>query len=155
MKSPMHNYFQRRRSMLISLSALVLVACGGGGSDAPAPAPVGPSALQTTDTLVGTGAVAASGNTLMVNYTGWLYSSTAANFRGTQFDTSVGKQPFQFKLGAGTVIAGFDQGLVGMRVGGTRVLIIPSALGYGAAGVPGLIPPNSGLVFSVELLAVQ
>ena len=134
---------------------LALSGCGGGGSDAPASAPVGPSTLQTTDTLVGTGAVAASGNTLTVNYTGWLYSSTAANFRGVQFDTSVGKQPFQFKLGAGTVIAGFDQGLVGMRVGGTRVLIIPSALGYGAAGVPGLIPPNSGLVFSVELLAVQ
>ena len=67
----------------------------------------------------------------------------------------MGKQPFQFKLGAGTVIAGFDLGLVGMRVGGTRVLIIPSAMGYGAAGVAGLIPPNSGLVFSVELLAVQ
>ena len=109
--------------------SLALAACGGGGSDAPAPAPVGPSTLQTTDTLVGTGAVAATGNTLTVNYTGWLYSNTAANFRGAQFDTSVGKQPFQFKLGAGTVIAGFHQGLVGMRVGGTRVLIIPSALG--------------------------
>ena len=99
--------------------------------------------------------MAATGNTLTVNYTGWLYSSTAANFRGTQFDTSVGKQPFQFKLGVGSVIAGFDQGLVGMRVGGTRVLIIPSALGYGAAGVAGLIPPNSALVLSVELLSVQ
>ena len=135
--------------------SLALAACGGGGSDAPAVAPVGPSTLQTTDTLVGAGAVAANGNTLTIHYTGWLYSNTAANFRGTQFDTSVGKQPFQFKLGAGTVIAGFDQGLVGMRVGGTRVLIIPSAMGYGAAGVAGLIPPNSGLVFSVELLAVQ
>jgi FKBP-type peptidyl-prolyl cis-trans isomerase FkpA len=134
---------------------LALAGCGGGGSDAPVAAPVGPSTLQTTDTLVGAGAIAAVGNTLTVHYTGWLYSNTAANFRGTQFDTSVGKQPFQFKLGAGTVIAGFDQGLVGMRVGGTRVLIIPGAMGYGAAGVPGLIPPNSGLVFSVELLAVQ
>ena len=151
----MHKYFQRRQTLLLSLSALVLAACGGGGSDAPAAAPVGPSALQTSDTLVGTGAVAATGNTLTIHYTGWLYSSTAANFRGTQFDTSVGKQPFQFKLGVGSVIAGFDQGLVGMRVGGTRVLIIPSAMGYGAAGVAGLIPPNSGLVFSVDLLAVQ
>jgi len=151
----MHKYFQRRQTLLLSLSALLLAACGGGGSDAPAVAPVGPSALQTTDTLVGAGAMAATGNTLTVNYTGWLYSSTAANFRGAQFDTSVGKQPFQFKLGVGSVIAGFDQGLVGMRVGGTRVLIIPSAMGYGAAGVAGLIPPNSGLVFSVELLAVQ
>jgi len=151
----MHKYFQRRQTLLLSLSALVLAACGGGGSDAPAAAPVGPSALQTSDTLVGAGAMAATGNTLTVNYTGWLYSSTAANFRGAQFDTSVGKQPFQFKLGVGSVIAGFDQGLVGMRVGGTRVLIIPSAMGYGAAGVAGLIPPNSALVFSVELLAVQ
>jgi FKBP-type peptidyl-prolyl cis-trans isomerase FkpA len=116
---------------------------------------MGPTALQTIDTLLGTGTVAALGNTLTINYTGWLYSSAAANFRGTQFDTSVGKQPFQFKLGAGLVIAGFDQGLAGMRVGGTRVLIIPSAMGYGAAGVAGLIPSNSALVFSVDLLAVQ
>ena len=152
---PIHKYFQRRQTLLLSLPALLLAACGGGGSDTPAIAPVGPSVLQTSDSLVGAGAVAANGNTLTIHYTGWLYSSTAANYRGTQFDTSVGKQPFQFKLGAGTVIAGFDQGLVGMRVGGTRVLIIPGAMGYGAAGVPGLIPANSGLVFSVELLAVQ
>ena len=151
----MHKYFQRSQTLLLSLSALLLAACGGGGSDAPAAAPVGPSTLQTTDTLVGAGAVAANGNTLTIHYTGWLYSGTAANFRGAQFDTSVGKQPFQFKLGVGSVIAGFDQGLVGMRVGGTRVLIIPSALGYGATGVAGLIPPNSALVFSVELLSVQ
>jgi len=151
----MHKYFQRRQTVLFSLSALLLAACGGGGSDAPAVTPAGPSALQTTDTLLGTGALAAVGNTLTVHYTGWLYSNTAANFRGAQFDTSVGKQPFQFKLGVGSVIAGFDQGLVGMRVGGTRVLIIPGAMGYGAAGVPGLIPPNSGLVFQVDLLAVQ
>ena len=147
--------FQYRKSFGALTLSLALFGCGGGGTEAPAPLIAGPSTLQTTDTLVGTGAVAATGNTLTVNYTGWLYSSTAANFRGAQFDTSVGKQPFQFKLGAGSVIAGFDQGLVGMRVGGTRVLIIPSAMGYGAAGVPGLIPPNSGLVFSVELLAVQ
>ena len=150
-------YLQRRQTLLLTLSTVLLAACGGGGSDAPAAvaAPAGPSVLQSTDTLVGTGTVAAIGNTLTVNYTGWLYSNTAANYRGTQFDTSVGKQPFQFKLGAGLVIAGFDQGLAGMRVGGTRVLIIPSAMGYGAAGVAGLIPPNSALVFSVDLLSVQ
>ena len=109
-----------------------------------------------TDTIVGTGTTAAAGNTLTVNYTGWLYSASAANSRDAQFDTSVGRAPFQFRLGAGQVIAGWDQGLVGMRVGGTRTLIIPSALAYGSTGAGGgLIPPNAALVFTVDLLAVQ
>jgi FKBP-type peptidyl-prolyl cis-trans isomerase len=71
------------------------------------------------------------------------------------FDSSVGKSPFQFKLGAGQVIQGWDQGVAGMRVGGTRTLIIPSSMGYGATGVPGVIPPNTALVFNVDVLAVQ
>ena len=126
--------------------------CGGGGDDAPA----SPTQLQVTDTIVGTGTAAAAGNTLTVNYTGWLYSASAANSRGAQFDTSVGRAPFQFRLGAGQVIAGWDQGLVGMRVGGTRTLIIPSALAYGSAGAGGgVIPPNAALVFTIDLLAVQ
>ena len=87
---------------------------------------------------------------------GRLYSPSAANSRGAQFDTSVGRAPFQFTLGAGQVIAGWDQGLVGMKVGGTRTLIIPSALAYGSVGAGGgLIPPNAALVFTVDLLAVQ
>ena len=90
-----------------------------------------------------------------MNYTGWLYSATAPNFRGTQFDTSAGRSPFQFRLGTGQVIAGWDQGLVGMKVGGTRTLIIPSSLGYGSAGAGTSIPPNAALVFTVDLLAVQ
>jgi FKBP-type peptidyl-prolyl cis-trans isomerase FkpA len=131
---------------------LVLSGCGGGGDEA---AP-GPTTLQVTDTTVGTGTAAAVNNTLTVNYTGWLYSATAANLRGAQVDTSVGRTPFQFRLGVGQVIAGWDQGLVGMRVGGTRTLIIPSALAYGSAGAGGgLIPPNAALVFTVDLLAVQ
>jgi FKBP-type peptidyl-prolyl cis-trans isomerase FkpA len=113
------------------------------------------TALQITDTTVGTGAPAAAGNTVTVNYTGWLYNASAANFHGAQFDTSVGKSPFKFNLGAGQVIAGWDQGVTGMKVGGTRTLIIPSSLGYGSAGAGGVIPPNAVLVFNVDLLAVQ
>ena len=125
--------------------------CGGGSYDAPA----APTQLQVTDSVVGTGTTAAAGNTLRVNYTGWLYSATAPNFRGTQFDTSAGRSPFQFRLGTGQVIAGWDQGLVGMKVGGTRTLVIPSSLGYGSAGAGTSIPPNAALVFTVDLLAVQ
>ena len=125
--------------------------CGGGSYDAPA----APTQLQVTDSVVGTGTTAAAGNTLRVNYTGWLYSATAPDYRGTQFDTSVGRTPFQFRLGAGQVIAGWDQGLVGMKVGGTRTLIIPSSLGYGSVGAGTSIPPNAALVFTVDLLAVQ
>ena len=119
------------------------------------PAIVAPTALQITDTVVGTGVTATAGQTVTVNYTGWLYSGSAANFRGTQFDTSVGKASFSFKLGAGQVIPGFDQGVAGMKVGGTRTLVIPASLAYGSAGVAGLIPSNAALVFSIDLLAVN
>jgi FKBP-type peptidyl-prolyl cis-trans isomerase FkpA len=135
--------------------ALLISACGGGGTNS-TPASTGPTTLQITDSVVGTGATAAAGNTVSVNYTGWLYSASAANFHGIQFDTSVGKQPFSFKLGSGQVIAGWDQGVAGMKVGGTRTLIIPSSLAYGSAGAGGgLIPANAALVFTVDLLAVQ
>jgi FKBP-type peptidyl-prolyl cis-trans isomerase FkpA len=131
---------------------LLLSGCGG-GSDTPVVS--GPTALQVTDTVVGTGATAAAGNTVTVNYTGWLYNASVANLHGTQFDTSVGKAPFSFKLGVGQVIAGWDQGVAGMKVGGSRTLIIPSSLGYGSTGAGGVIPPNTALVFTVDLLAVQ
>ncbi len=139
---------------------LLVSGCGGGDSATPAPAPTpapvpaGPTALQTTDTVVGVGTVATAGSTVTVNYTGWLYSASAANLHGTQFDTSVGKAPFSFKLGAGQVIQGWDVGVVGMKVGGSRTLVIPSSMGYGSSGV-GVIPPNTALVFNVDLLAVQ
>ncbi len=136
-------------SLAVVLS-IVLSACGGGGS-----ATTEPTQLQVTDTVVGTGTTAAAGNTITVHYTGWLYDEKASQFRGKQFDSSVGKTPFSFKLGVGQVIAGWDQGVVGMKVGGKRTLIIPSALGYGSAGAGSAIPPNAALVFEVELLAVQ
>jgi len=137
---------------LTLMLATVLSGCGGGDDDKPS----GPSLLQITDTVVGSGASAASGNTLTVNYTGWLYDASAAQNHGKQFDSSIGRAPFSFKLGVGQVIAGWDQGMVGMKVGGKRTLVIPSDLGYGSSGAGGgLIPPNAALVFEVELISIQ
>jgi FKBP-type peptidyl-prolyl cis-trans isomerase FkpA len=107
------------------------------------------------DTVVGTGATANVGNTVTVSYTGWLYNVSAANFEGAEFDSSAADgQPLTFTIGAGQVIPGMEQGVVGMKVGGTRNLIIPSSMAYGSAGY-GAIPPNAALVFTVQLLSVQ
>ncbi len=141
-------------SALIFSTAALLASCGGGGYDSATPAP-GPTALLIADTTVGTGVTAENGKTLTVNYTGWLYDAAAVNYRGKQFDTSVGKTPFSFTLGVGQVIAGWDQGFAGMKAGGTRTLVIPSALAYGSAGAGSSIPPNAALVFSVDLISVK
>ena len=112
-----------------------------------------PNGLKYTDTKTGDGATATSGNKVSVHYTGWLYNNGA---KGAKFDSSVDRgQPFQFTLGAHQVIAGWDEGVAGMKVGGKRTLIIPPALGYGARGAGGVIPPNATLVFEVELLDVK
>jgi FKBP-type peptidyl-prolyl cis-trans isomerase FkpA len=111
--------------------------------------------LVKTDTVVGKGKEAVAGKTVDVNYTGWLYDPTAANQRGKQFDSSVGRGPFSFPLGGGRVIKGWDEGVAGMKVGGKRTLVIPPELGYGARGAGGVIPPNATLVFDVELLDVK
>lgn len=121
---------------------------------ATAPQGQGP-AFQRIDTVQGSGTLATSGRTLTVNYTGWLYDATKADFKGAQFDTSIGKTPFTFRLGAGQVIAGWDQGLLGMRAGGKRTLIIPASLAYGRAGSGTTIPPDAPLVFEVDLISVQ
>jgi FKBP-type peptidyl-prolyl cis-trans isomerase FkpA len=151
----------RRLTLLLALSAsLGLAACGGGGSDSGTPVLTDPNgwnavtALKVTDTLVGTGAQADTTKTVTVHYTGYLYDVRVASTKGTQFDSSVGKTPFTFKLGAGTVIPGFDQGVTGMKVGGKRTVTIPAALGYGAAG-QGTIPGGAALVFDIELLTVS
>jgi FKBP-type peptidyl-prolyl cis-trans isomerase FkpA len=136
---------------------LSLTACGGGGGDSGGnnSANLGGSIKIVTETA-GTGTTAATGNRVQVHYTGWLYSATAANNKGTQFDTSVGtgKAPIEFVVGATNIIPGFSQGVNGMKVGGKRTVIIPSSLGYGAAGSGGAIPPNSDLVFDLELVKV-
>lgn len=107
------------------------------------------SGLIYEDIIVGTGATATAGHAVTVHYTGWLTN-------GTKFDSSKDRnQPFNFRLGAGEVIRGWDEGVAGMKVGGTRKLTIPPQLGYGASGAGGVIPPNATLVFDVELLGVK
>ena len=114
-----------------------------------------PSGLAYEDIVAGSGAQAAAGQHVRVHYTGWLHDPSAANQRGRKFDSSKDRgDPFSFNLGAGQVIRGWDEGVQGMKVGGTRVLTIPPELGYGARGAGGVIPPNATLVFEVELLAV-
>jgi FKBP-type peptidyl-prolyl cis-trans isomerase FkpA len=114
------------------------------------------TSLQVADTKVGTGAAASAGKEVTVHYTGWLYDPKAPDHHGKKFDSSRDHgEPFTFKLGAGQVIRGWDQGVAGMKIGGTRTLIIPSELGYGARGAGSVIPPHATLVFDVELLGVK
>jgi FKBP-type peptidyl-prolyl cis-trans isomerase FkpA len=104
------------------------------------------------DLLMGTGDAAASGEILVVNYTGWIYDASKPDNKGLQFDTTNGKDPFVFTLGTSSVIQGWDQGLVGMKVGGIRRLVVPPSLAYGPARNYS-IPPYATLVFDVELLS--
>jgi FKBP-type peptidyl-prolyl cis-trans isomerase FkpA len=109
-----------------------------------------PSGLQYEDTVLGTGAIAKAGQQVKVHYTGWLFND---GVQGAKFDSSKDRgQPFQFALGAGQVIKGWDEGVQGMSVGGTRRLVIPAELGYGARGAGGVIPPNATLLFEVDFL---
>ncbi|MBI4885965.1 MAG: FKBP-type peptidyl-prolyl cis-trans isomerase [Acidobacteria bacterium] len=136
------------------LLVALIVSAGCGGGDTPSSPSMPGAPFSQTDLRAGTGAEAVAGRTLTVHYTGWLYSPTQPEQKGQQFDSSAGRAPFTFVVGAGRVIAGWDRGVVGMRVGGLRRLIIPPDLAYGSQGTAG-IPPNSTLVFDVELLDVQ
>jgi peptidylprolyl isomerase len=111
------------------------------------------SGLQIIDTRIGTGASPRTGQTCVMHYTGWLYENGA---KGQKFDSSLDRgQPFEFPIGTGRVIRGWDEGVASMKVGGKRTLIIPARLGYGERGAGGVIPPNATLIFEVELLAVK
>ena len=112
--------------------------------------------LIKTDTKIGAGEEATGGHTVKVHYTGWLYKADAPQKKGAKFDSSVDRgEPFVFPLGSGRVIKGWDQGVVGMKIGGQRTLIVPAHLGYGARGAGDSIPPNAVLVFDVELLGLR
>jgi len=112
-----------------------------------------PSGLNVEDTVVGNGASPQKGQTCVMHYTGWLWVNNA---KGEKFDSSVDRgSPFKFPIGMGRVIKGWDEGVADMKVGGKRTLLIPPALGYGAAGAGGVIPPNATLIFEVELLELR
>jgi FKBP-type peptidyl-prolyl cis-trans isomerase len=127
-----------------------------GTADAGAVTPTAPGEPFMTDIKTGTGPAITKGQTAVVHYTGWLYSEGAPEKKGKKFDSSLDRnEPFSFNLGAGMVIQGWDDGVVGMQVGGQRRLVIPPEKGYGASGAGGVIPPNATLVFDVELVGIQ
>ena len=155
---PTYRTAAARLATALALTAAVAVA---GGTTTPASAQAQPkgtavttaSGLQTIDSTVGTGASPQKGQRCVMHYTGWLYNN---GVKGAKFDSSVDRgQPFEFVIGVGQVIKGWDEGVASMKVGGKRTLIIPPELGYGARGAGGVIPPNATLTFDVELLGVK
>jgi FKBP-type peptidyl-prolyl cis-trans isomerase len=147
------------------LAIAVTAACGGkseapassaapAGTAAPAASPV--TGLQTLTLKPGSGAAIGGGQIAVVQYTGWLYEAAAADHKGKQFDSSLPRrEPFKFPLDTGSVIKGWDQGVVGMKVGESRRLTIPPELAYGDAGAGGVIPPGATLIFDVELVGIE
>ena len=143
---PSRSNLARRLASVIAAAGFLAAACGGGV--------VGE--LKWTDTRSGDGAEAKAGQTVTVHYTGWLFDETRPDHHGTKFDSSRDRnEPFSFRLGGGEVIQGWDDGVAGMKVGGTRTLTIPPNLGYGTRGAGGVIPPDATLIFDVELLGVR
>jgi len=137
---------------MVTAAACVLLVAGCGTTSATGPSSTAP--FSQVDLRAGTGTEAVAGKTLTVNYTGWIYDPTRTDLKGLQFDSSQNTDPFVFTLGIQDVIQGWDQGLVGMKVGGIRKLVIPSSLAYGGVRNRS-IPPFATLVFEVELLDVQ
>ncbi len=142
------------------LCLALLAACDHNNApQPPQPPQIAVTQLVATDTQTGTGAQALANHTVTVHYTGWLVDSNAPLMHGKQFDSSrteTGGEPFRFYIGAHQVIPGWDQGIIGMKVGGHRTLLIPSELAYGQRGAGrGVIPPNAALIFDIELLAVN
>jgi FKBP-type peptidyl-prolyl cis-trans isomerase FkpA len=148
---------------VLAAAAIAFALAGGVRAQAPAPsAPVTSkfgakvTELKKIDEIQGTGAEALPRKALFVHYTGWLYDPAAADGKGAQFDSSAARRvPFGFVLGVGKVIKGWDEGLVGMRVGGKRTLVIPPDLAYGERGAGNVVPPNATLLFEIELVDVK
>jgi peptidylprolyl isomerase len=142
-----------RAGTLVAAAIIAIIAAAIFQPATAQPVMTTPSGLKIIDVKVGTGAMPRPGQTCVMNYTGWLYENGA---KGKKFDSSLDRnEPFEFKIGAHQVIAGWDEGVATMKVGGKRTLIIPPELGYGARGAGGVIPPNATLIFDVELLAVK
>ena len=139
-------------AILLTAAIGAAAACGDDSPNSPTPARV---EYSQTDLVVGTGTEATNGRTLSVHYTLWLYDPAGTNGKGRQIQSSLGGSPFSFVLGTGGVIAGWDRGVPGMRVGGQRRLALPPELAYGTAGSPPDIGANQSLVFEVALLGVQ
>ena len=136
-------------SLAASMAGLIAASIPGSAQ----PVTTTADGLQIIDTQVGTGPSPKKGQTVVVNYTGWLYTNGK---KGTKFDSSVDHgQPFEFPLGMGQVIHGWDEGVATMKVGGKRTLIIPPALAYGSSGAGGVIPPNATLIFDIDLLKLK
>ena len=132
-----------------------LIAGCSGGEPVAVPAR-GVTSMQSVELKAGSGAGISAGKIAVVNYTGWLYDASAPDNKGKQFDSSLKQgQPFRFPLGAGQVIKGWDQGVVDMKVGESRRLIIPPELAYGDGGAGGVIPPGATLVFDIDLVAIE
>jgi FKBP-type peptidyl-prolyl cis-trans isomerase FkpA len=143
---------KRILSVALATVALLLAACGGKPHP---PGAAGVSELQSVQLKPGTGEAIAAGKTAVVHYTGWLYEAAATDHKGKQFDSSRNGAPFRFPLGTGDVIKGWDQGVLGMKVGESRRLTIPPDLAYGDKGAGGVIPPGATLVFEVDLIAIE
>ena len=151
-----HDYRDAIGLFLLAAASLGVTACGGDVDTQGSDMTTTDSGLMITTTQTGSGAEAVAGNSVSVHYTGWLYDPESDSGRGAKFDSSVDRgQPFGFALGAGRVIAGWDEGVAGMLVGEKRELIIPPGLAYGSRGAGGVIPPDATLLFEVELLAVE
>lgn len=135
----------------VMVGALSLSACGGSSDSGTSTSVSSPATLVSTDVAVGTGATVVSGSGVTMNYTVWVYKADAADFKGVQADSGTG---FPFTAGATNIIPGVSTGVIGMKVGGHRVLLIPAAQAYGSAGA-GSIPPNSGIVFDMTVTAVK
>jgi FKBP-type peptidyl-prolyl cis-trans isomerase FkpA len=144
-------------ALLLTASIFSTTACSEQAASTKPPMENGNmTELIKTDVKVGTGDIATAGKNVSVHYTGWLYDAAAMDHHGKKFDSSRDRnEPFEFPLGGGRVIKGWDMGVEGMKVGGQRTLIIPASMGYGARGAGGAIPPNATLVFDVELLGVH
>jgi FKBP-type peptidyl-prolyl cis-trans isomerase FkpA len=131
----------------------LIAACGGKPDAVP---PSGVTSMKTLELKSGSGDGIAAGKIAVVQYTGWLYEASATDNKGKQFDSSrSGGQPFRFPVGAGQVIKGWDQGVVGMKIGESRRLIIPADLAYGDGGAGAVIPPGATLVFDIDLIGIE